>query len=83
MGRAVGPPLKRIAAAVGVGHGLLGVLNRPGHLAQRELQLAQVSGADGGVFPVFQPDGTFQPSSHRLEGLGQPAQGAQTEGGLA
>ena len=43
-------PLKRIAAAVGVGHGLLGVPHRPGHLAQRQLQLAQVAGVDGGLF---------------------------------
>ena len=45
MGRALDHPLKRIAAAVGVGHGLLGVPHRPGHLAQRQLQLAQVAGA--------------------------------------
>ncbi len=51
MGRAIAHPLKRIAAAVGVGHGLLGVPHRPGHLAQRQLQLAQVAGADGGLFP--------------------------------
>ena len=42
---------ERIAAAVGVGHGLLGVPHRPGHLAQRQLQLAQVAGAAGGVRP--------------------------------
>ena len=53
MGRALGHPLKRIAAAVGVGHGLLGVPHRPGHLAQRQLQLAQVAGAGGGLFPVL------------------------------
>ena len=75
-------PLKRIAAAVGVGHATLGVPHRPGHLAQRQLQLAQVAGADGGVFPVLLLDVHLQPSPHRLEGLGQPAQGAQAEGGF-
>ena len=52
-GSCAADPLKRIAAAVGVGHGLLGVPHRPGHLAQRQLQLAQVAGVDGSVFPVF------------------------------
>jgi hypothetical protein len=42
-------PLFRIAPAVGVGHGPLGVPRRHGHLAERQLQLAQVAGADGGI----------------------------------
>jgi hypothetical protein len=38
VGRALYHPLKRIAAAVGVGHGRPGVPHRPGHLAQRQIQ---------------------------------------------
>jgi hypothetical protein len=74
---------KCIAAAVGVGHAALGVPHRPGHLAQRQLQLAQVAGARmAAFFPVLLLDAHLQPSPHRLEGLGQPAQGAQAEGGF-
>ena len=67
VGRAHCHPLKRIAAAVGVGHGLLGVPHRPGHLAQRQLQLAQVAGADGGVLPILLLDvaSPAQPASAR------------------
>jgi len=36
---------KRITAAISVDHGLLGVCNRLGHFAQRQLQLTQVGGA--------------------------------------
>jgi hypothetical protein len=42
MGRALGISLKRISAAVGVGHGLLGAHHRVGREAQRQLQLTQV-----------------------------------------
>ena len=51
MGGVLGHSLKRILAAVGVGHGLLGVCHGGGDLAQRQFQLAQVAGASGGSFP--------------------------------
>jgi len=68
MGRSLGIPLKRIAATVGVRHGLLGVPHRPGHLAQRQLQLAQIAGADGGACPDLLLDAHLQRSPHRFEG---------------
>jgi len=52
MGAAIDLPPKRPAAAVGVGHGLLGVSHRPGHLAQRQLQFAQVAGLNRGLWPI-------------------------------
>jgi hypothetical protein len=59
MGRVRHHPQKRIAAAVGVQHGLLGVPHRPDHLAERQLQLAQVAGAAGGLFPALLFDVTL------------------------
>ena len=81
--RTKGHAQKRIAAAVGEVHGLLGVAHRGGHVAQRQLQLAQVVGVFGGLRPARLFDGHLQPGPHRLDGLPQPAQGAEAEGGLA
>ncbi len=79
MGRARSHPPKRIAAAVGVRHAPRGVPHRPGHLAQRLLQLAKVVNADCGKSQIVLLDEILQPSPYRIEGLGQPAQGAQAK----
>ncbi len=79
-------PLELIPAAVGEGHGLLGVVYRPARLAQqlaqRQLQLAQVAGTPGGFCPAFLCHAHLQPRPHRLQRLGQPTHGAKVEGGM-
>ena len=45
--------LKGIAAAIGVVDALLGERDRLGHLAQRQLQLAQIAGARSGIIPIL------------------------------
>ena len=51
--RALDHPLEGIAAAVGELDRLLRVPHRGGQLAQRQLQLAQIAGADGGLLPIL------------------------------
>ena len=59
VGRARAHFPKRIAAAVSVDHGLLGVPYRPSHLAQRQLQLTEVASTVGRVRPIVLPDALF------------------------
>src|SRR5437870_5093366 len=52
LGRARDHPPTFSATAVGVGHALLGVPHRHRHLAQRQLQLTQITGGYGSMFPI-------------------------------
>ena len=82
MCRAREHPLKRIATSVGVGHGPLDVRDCRRHLAQASAPARSSCWSCRRALPAAPLTSICQISPHRLEGFGQPAQGAQAEGGF-
>ena len=81
-GRSVDHSLKGIATAVGQLDALPGVVERLLHVAEGQVEFAEVVGSYGSVLPILLCNSQLQPRLHRLGGLGQPAERAQVKAGF-